>query len=130
MVGNYIVSFIGFLPADNPQVVVYIAIDNAKGVTQYGGTIAAPIARQVLMDSASALGIGKSSGGMEKEYNYNDKKYVEVPNVVGMGVKDATKSLKSFKVEYSGNGNVVSYQSPNAGERILEGETIKLLLTE
>ena len=130
MVGNYIVSFIGFLPADNPQVVVYIAIDNAKGVTQYGGTIAAPIARQVLMDSASALGIGKSSGGMEKEYNYNDKKYVEVPNVVGMSVKDATKSLKSFKVEYSGNGNVVSYQSPNAGERILEGETIKLLLTE
>ena len=130
MVGNYIVSFIGFLPADNPQVVVYIAIDNAKGVTQYGGTIAAPIARQVLMDSASALGIGKSSGGMEKEYNYNDKKYVEVPNVIGMGVKDATKSLKSFKVEYSGNGNVVSYQSPNAGERILEGETIKLLLTE
>ena len=130
MVGNYIVSFIGFLPADNPQVVVYIAIDNAKGVTQYGGTIAAPIARQVLMDSASALGIGKSSGGMEKEYNYNDKKYIEVPNVVGMSVKDATKSLKSFKVEYSGNGNVVSYQSPNAGERILEGETIKLLLTE
>lgn len=130
MVGNYIVSFIGFLPADNPQVVVYIAIDNAKGVTQYGGTIAAPIARQVLMDSASALGIGKSSGGMEKEYNYNDKKYVEVPNVVGMSVKDATKSLKSFKVEYSGNGNVVSYQSPSAGERILEGETIKLLLTE
>ncbi len=130
MVGNYIVSFIGFLPADNPQVVVYIAIDNAKGVTQYGGTIAAPIARQVLMDSASALSIGKSSGGMEKEYNYNDKKYIEVPNVVGMSVKDATKSLKSFKVEYSGNGNVVSYQSPSAGERILEGETIKLLLTE
>ena len=30
MVGNYIVSFIGFLPADDPEVVVYIAIDNAK----------------------------------------------------------------------------------------------------
>lgn len=36
---NYITSFIGFLPADNPQIVVYIAIDNAKGVTQYGGTV-------------------------------------------------------------------------------------------
>ena len=35
MSGNYIVSFIGFLPADNPQVVVYVAIDNPKGVTQY-----------------------------------------------------------------------------------------------
>lgn len=37
--GNYITSFIGFLPADNPQVVVYIAVDNAKGITQYGGTV-------------------------------------------------------------------------------------------
>lgn len=130
MVGNYIVSFIGFLPADNPQVVVYIAIDNAKGVTQYGGTIAAPIAKQVLTDAATALGIEKSDGGMEKEYNYGDKKYIEIPNVIGMNVKDATKLLKSFKVEYSGSGDVVSYQSPASGERILEGETIKLLLTE
>ena len=37
--GNYITSFIGFLPADNPQIVIYVAIDNAKGVTQYGGTV-------------------------------------------------------------------------------------------
>lgn len=36
MVGNYIVSFMGFLPADNPEAVVYVAIDNPKGVTQYG----------------------------------------------------------------------------------------------
>ena len=39
MVGNYITSFIGFLPADDPQVIVYIAVDNAKGITQYGGTV-------------------------------------------------------------------------------------------
>ena len=130
MVGNYIVSFIGFLPADDPEVIVYIAIDNAKGVTQYGGTIAAPIAKQVLTDAISALGIEKREGAMEKEYNYNDKKYVEIPNVEGMNVKDAVASLKSFKVEFSGSGNTVSYQSPSAGERVLEGETVKLLLTE
>ena len=40
-------SFIGFLPANDPEVVVYIAIDNAKGVTQYGGTIAAPVAKEI-----------------------------------------------------------------------------------
>jgi len=39
MSGNYITSFIGFLPADDPKVIVYIAVDNAKGVTQYGGTV-------------------------------------------------------------------------------------------
>ena len=39
MVGNYIVSFIGFLPADKPEYVVYVAVDYPKGVTQYGGTV-------------------------------------------------------------------------------------------
>ena len=130
MVGNYIVSFIGFLPADDPEVVVYIAIDNAKGVTQYGGTVAAPIARQVLLDSIDALNIKKREGASDKKYNYNDKKYIEVPNVEGMSVDDAMKELKSFKVEFSGSGNNVSIQTPSAGERILEGETVKLLLTE
>lgn len=48
----------------------------------------------------------------------------------GKSVEDAMKELKSFKVEFSGSGNNVSIQTPSAGERILEGETIKLLLTE
>lgn len=128
MVGNYIVSFIGFLPADDPQVIVYIAIDNAKGVTQYGGTIAAPIARNILLDSIDALGIEEREGWSEKEYNYNDKKYIEIPNVVGMSVKEAMSNLRSFKVEFSGTGDTVSYQSPSSGTRIYEGETVRLLV--
>ncbi|MCI9435174.1 MAG: stage V sporulation protein D [Bacilli bacterium] len=130
MVGNYIVSFIGFLPADDPEVIVYIALDNAKGVVQYGGTVAAPIAKTVLTDAITALGIEKREGSTEKKYNYNDKKYVDVANVVGMDKNEAIKSLKSFKVEYTGTGNKVIYQSPSAGERILEGETVRLLLEE
>ena len=126
MVGNYIVSFIGFLPANDPEIVVYIAIDNAKGITQYGGTVAAPIARRILMDSIEILNIKKPSGASEKKYNYLDKKYLSIPNVVGMEIKEAIKILKGFKVEYSGNGNTVTYQSPGAGERIYEGETIRL----
>lgn len=39
LVGNYIVSFISFLPADDPEIVLYVAVDNPKGVTQYGGTV-------------------------------------------------------------------------------------------
>lgn len=130
MVGNYIVSFIGFLPADDPQVVVYIALDNAKGVVQYGGTVAAPIAKTVLTDAITALGIEKREGSTDKKYNYNDKKYIEVSDVVGMDKNEAIKNLKSFKVEYTGTGNKVIYQSPSAGERILEGETVRLLLEE
>lgn len=128
LVGNYIVSFMGFLPADDPEVIAYVAIDNAKGITQYGGTIAAPIVKEVLLSSIDALDIKKREGGDEKEYNYNDKKYYTVPNVIGLNVKDAVKELKNFKVEYDGTGDKVVYQSPDAGERILEGETVRLLL--
>ena len=59
MVGNYITSFIGFMPADDPQIVVYVAIDNPKGVTAYGGTVAAPIAKNILEDATSILNIKK-----------------------------------------------------------------------
>ena len=54
MTGNYIVSFIGFLPANNPEVIVYLAIDNPKGITQYGGTVSAPIVKNILEDSIEA----------------------------------------------------------------------------
>ena len=128
--GNYITSFIGFLPADDPQVVVYIAIDNAKGITQYGGTVAAPIAKNVLLSAIDILGIEKRENQIEREYNYFDKQYAIVPNVIGMSVKEAIKELKKFKVEYSGTGDVITYQSPSVGESVYEGETIRLLLAE
>ena len=130
MVGNYIVSFMGFLPADDPEVVVYIAVDNAKGVTQFGGTIAAPIAKNVLKDAIEALDIKKRTDGMEKEYNYLDKTYYEVGNVVGLTPKEAVDILKNFKVEFTGSGNKVKYQSPSAGTKIYEGEKVRLLLSE
>lgn len=130
LVGNYITSFIGFLPADNPQVIVYIAVDNAKGVTQYGGTIAAPIAKNVLTSAIQALDIEERSDGMAKEYNYLDKTYFKVPDVVGKSAKEAANELKQFKVEYSGEGDVVSFQSPSPGSEIYEGETVRLLLSE
>ena len=130
MVGNYITSFMGFLPANDPEIVVYVAIDNAKGVTQYGGTVAAPIVKTVLEDAIVALDIEKPGGDTEKKYNYLDRKYKTVPNVTNMTVKEATEALKDFKVEYSGNGDKVVYQSPKAKERIYEGETVRLMLSE
>lgn len=128
MVGNYITSFMGFMPADDPQIVVYIAIDNAKGITQYGGTVAAPIVKNVLEDATQILNIPRRKGASEKKYNYLDQKYATVPDVVGDSKKEASEKLEKFKVEYSGSGDTVTYQSPVAGERIYEGETVRLML--
>ena len=128
MQGNYIVSFIGFLPANDPKIVVYLAIDNPKGVTQYGGTVSAPIVKNIMEDAITSLNIEKQDGGTEKKYQWYDKKYYTVPNVVGKSKKDATSMLKSFSVEYSGSGDVVVNQSPDSDSRITEGEKVRLYL--
>ena len=128
MVGNYITSFIGFLPADKPEAVIYIAIDNAKGVTQYGGTVAAPIAKEVMKDIINALDIKKRKDGIKKNFTYLDTKTYEVENVIGLNKKEAIKKLKNFKVEFSGSGDKIIYQSPNSGEIINEGSVVKLML--
>ena len=128
MTGNYIVSFIGFMPANDPKIVVYLAIDNPKGVTQYGGTVSAPIVKNILSDAIIPLGIEKQSGGTEKKYQWYDKKYYNVEDVVGLTKKEAAFKLKNFSIEYSGSGDNVINQSPAAGSRIAEGEKVRLYL--
>jgi len=128
MDGNYILSFMGFLPANDPEIIVYAAIDNPKGVTQYGGVVSAPIVKSVLNSAIDILDIKPSTEGMPREYTWIDKKYLILPNVVGMSKEEATKTLKSFKIEYSGTGEKVIYQSPASDYYVKEGETIKILL--
>ena len=130
MVGNYIVSFIGFMPSNDPKIIVYVAIDNPKGVVQYGGTVAAPIARNILEDSIDILDIKKESGATEKKYQFYEKKYVEVPNFVGKDVSEISKINNGLLIEYSGTGKKVIYQSIKSKERVLEGSKIRVLLGE
>lgn len=129
MVGNYILSFIGFLPADKPEYIVYVAIDNPKGVTQYGGTVSAPIAKNVMKSIIDIKNIKQDNSGMiRNEYTWLDTKYVMMPDVVGMSLKDAQKTLKGFKIEYTGTGETVIEQEPASGQYIKETNTIKLML--
>ena len=123
---NYILSFIGFLPADDPEVVVYIAIDNPKGTVQYGGTTVGPISKAVLKDCIKALNIEKREGGKEKKYVWTDPKTYTVPNVTNTSVSDAKKELEGFTVSVEGDGDKVIYQSPEAGVKLEEGSTIRL----
>ncbi len=128
MTGNYIVSFMGFLPANNPEIVVYVAVDNPKGVTQYGGTVSAPIAKNIMQSAIETLDIKPSIDGMPKEYNWYDTKYIIVPDVINKDLEEAKKLLKDFKIEYSGQGNKVIYQSPQANYYTKEKDTIMLML--
>ena len=126
--GNYILSFVGFLPADNPQAVVYVAIDNPKGVTQYGGTVSAPIAKNIMIDIIDELKISPSDYTLEKTYNWYDTKYVIVPNVINKSINEAKKELKKFTINYSGTGNTIKAISPTPGTYLPENSIIKILL--
>ena len=125
---NYILSFIGFLPADDPQVIVYVAVDNPKGTVQYGGTTVGPIAKAVLKDSIKALNIERRDGGMDKKYKWPDPKAKEVADVVGMSVEDAKAELEGLNVIIEGDGDKVIHQSPEAGVKLDEGETVRLFV--
>jgi stage V sporulation protein D (sporulation-specific penicillin-binding protein) len=125
---DHILSFIGFMPANDPDIVVYVAIDNPKGVTHYGGTVSAPIAKSFLESAIKILNIEPSKDGMSKEYTWLDTKYNKLPNVVGMSLDDAQKTLKGYKLNYTGNGSTITYQNPKEGYFVKDGSTIELLL--
>lgn len=126
MTNNYILSFIGFLPANDPKVVVYIAIDNPKGTVQYGGTTVGPLSKSVLKDSIKALNIPKSDGGKEKKYQWPNPKTILVPDVTGKNINEARNELIGLNVIVVGEGETVLYQSPEPKTKLDEGKTIRL----
>ena len=128
LVNNYIMSFMAVVPANKPQAVLYLAIDNPKHTAMLSSYTTTPIARRILLDIIDALGIEKQPNQIEKELEWNDKVLYEVPNVVGMTKEEATKLLNNFTVEYSGSGDKVVSQSPSGGTRIEEKGIVRLLL--
>lgn len=128
MVGNYIVSFIGFIPADKPDYIVYVAIDNPKGITQYGGTVSAPIAKNVMLSIIDYKEYQPEESDSTREYTWLDQKYIKLPNVVGLDLKTAKSLLKDFSIEYSGSGENIIAQSPTGDMFVKESSTVKLML--
>lgn len=132
--GHYIVSFIGMAPANHPQLIAYIAIDNPhpKHGVVFGGVIAAPIVGNILADSLEALGVEPSADGIPKTYRYGDIIPVDVPNFTGMSLTDARKlaiqNSAHLKVEIQGTGQTVVAQSPAGGSKVNDGSTIRLIL--
>ncbi|WP_018932772.1 stage V sporulation protein D [Gracilibacillus lacisalsi] len=128
MENNHIVSFIGFAPADDPEIVVYVAVDNPKDVVQFGGVVAAPIVGTVIEDSLRALGVPKQDDGIEKDYQWPESPPVEVPDLVGLNKSELQQYLVSLEVDVVGEGDYIIDQAPAAGEKVQEGSKIRLVL--
>ncbi len=128
LVNNYIMSFMSVVPSNKPEAVLYLAIDNPKNTAMLSSYTTTPIARRILLDIIDALDIKKQDGELEKELEWNDKEYITVPNVIGMSLSMAKKALSNFDVQVVGDGDKVTYQSVDEGEKIEIGSRIRILL--
>ncbi|MCX4313134.1 MAG: penicillin-binding transpeptidase domain-containing protein [Clostridia bacterium] len=115
--GKYISSFIGFAPADDPQYALLMIVDEPQGYMYYGSLVAAPYAGRVF----------------QKIFDYTalppvatDKKYVDMPDVIGMSAKDAVAALENLGlyVEIAGEGESAIGQVPAPSTRIAEGDSV------
>lgn len=126
---NHIVSFIGFAPADKPELVVYVAVDNPKGI-QFGGVVTAPIVKGIMEDSLKHLKVEKRVDQVELDYRYDDVRFYDVPKLVGMDIKDVRKTLRYFQLEVIGEGSKVASQIPKDGQRLPGDTTIRVYLSD
>ena len=133
---HYVVSFMGYAPADDPQVIVLLAYDHPKvkepgsnygpsGVYISGGNMAAKKAGPLIAQILDYLGI-------EKTYSTEEAAAADVvmPKVTGLSVTKAEDDLSRVNLRFRtiGEGETVSRQIPAAGTRIPGGSTVILYL--
>jgi len=140
-----VASFIGFVPAKDPRLVVLVLVDEPE-VSVYGGTVAAPAFRDIAQGALSHLAVApqrsefipSAVGGVEapvrrapiKENDpESDGNASAVPNFVGLSLREAVERARAMKVrvQMHGSGYVVK-QSPAPGVNWSENDTLVLNL--
>lgn len=121
--GKYVASFVGFAPADNPQVAMLVIIDEPVGI-YYGGQIAAPVFGAAIKDIMEYLKVAQRI-----EENSDPEQleaHVSVPDVINLEIPEATKLLQkaglNARVEESGTR--VADQIPKPGSRVPKGTNV------
>ena len=123
---EYIVSFIGFAPADDPQIVILVLLDtpsNSTGIYISGGQMAAPTVGKMMADILPYLGV-------EPSYSETEKTHMDktVPNVTGLSVEQAKAALAELGLQARvyGDGGKITAQLPGSGAVVANGSTILL----
>lgn len=120
LANQYILSFLGIAPMNNPEVSAYFAINSPKAQIQYGGTVAAPIVKEILAESLTILKVEKQTGGIERDARWwVDKFLYVVDDYVGKKTKTITFH-PHYKFKIYGDGDTIIAQSPEAGEKIVQ----------
>ncbi len=123
--GKYIASFCAFAPAEDPQVIAIVLVDEPQGV-YYGGQVAGPVMKELLTNALPYLGI--SPRYTEEELEMDGVAPLTVANYVGMTVGNAKNEAAKAKVtiEVIGEGENVKSQFPPEGTAINQNSKILL----
>lgn len=123
--GKYIASFMSFAPAENPEVIGLVMIDEPQG-SYYGGAVAGPVMKGVMANALPYLGVEPVY--TEKELGMEEVQTVNVPLFENLAVKDAKELAhkQGLNVEIIGEGKLIVAQFPREGETI--NKTSKILL--
>ena len=121
---EYIVSFIGFAPADDPQIALLVFLDtpsNKSGVYVSGGQMAAPVVGRMLADILPYMGVEPSL----PEGAGDD---ASVPMLLEQSLEEAKQRLEDCGLDYRciGWGDTVTGQLPAAGTAIAAGSQVIL----
>ncbi len=120
---QYIVSFIGFAPADAPQIAILVFLDtpsNESGIYISGGQMAAPVVGHMMADILPYLGVEPESGAEAAE--------CVVPTLGDLTAPEAAEALRKAGLTYRriGEGERVTAQLPRPGAQIAAGSQILL----
>ncbi len=124
--GKYISSFVGFAPASDPKISIFISIDEPSAGEYYAGVITTPVARQLFSDLFNYLSINVSS--TDDEVRKSLLKDVIIPEIRGLNVNDGQQLLKELKLEYeiNGEGEKIVDITPKPGYSIKEGTKVMI----
>ena len=122
---EYIVSFIGFAPADEPQIALLVFLDtpsNASGVYVSGGQMAAPVVGKMMADILPYLGVEPEQEEMQSE--------AVMPMAVGKTLEQAGKLVEEAGLRFRtiGSGGTVTNQLPAAGSTLASDTQVILYL--
>lgn len=132
---KYVVSFIGYAPVEDPQIVLYVLLDEPNDPTAGGGSVAAPIFREIMLKSLPHLGILPSVSKDDTDKNKKDGAEesgpvtVKVADVTGMTPTQAKSKLSAsgLNTVVLGKGAKVVSQLPKASSVLPSGQQVYLV---
>lgn len=125
-VKDYVASYCGFAPADDPQIALLVYFDTPTGDAYYGSQVAAPVFASIMSEICPYLGI-------EAQYTEEEMEYVDTVagTYLTMGINEAQNQVREdgFSVYVCGEGDTVLAQVPEAGSKIPRGGQVVLYTT-